>query len=154
MKRAWAAQMEVFQIVADICDRNGIRYFADWGTLLGAVRHKGMIPWDDDIDISLMRDEYNQLIKILPEQLPHGFVIAGMYADSKRLQDAAFVPQLRVIADETLWNFNDYMKFFMDFHIRELVLIYSRLIIYQEMLIFTGTKKYNYARNEYTRTLE
>ncbi len=50
-----------------------------------------MIPWDDDIDISLMRDEYNQLIKILPEQLPHGFVIAGMYADSKRLQDAEFL---------------------------------------------------------------
>lgn len=115
MKRAWAAQMEVFQIVADICEKNGIRYFADWGTLLGAVRHKGMIPWDDDIDISLMRDEYNQLIKILPEQLPHGFVIAGMYADSKRLQDAAFVPQLRVIADETLWDFNDYMKFFHGF---------------------------------------
>lgn len=57
MKRAWAAQMEVFQVVSDICNRNGIRYFADFGTLLGAVRHKGMIPWDDDIDISLMRDE-------------------------------------------------------------------------------------------------
>ena len=43
MKRAWAAQLEVFHIVADICEKNGIRYFADWGTLLGAVRHKGMI---------------------------------------------------------------------------------------------------------------
>ena len=51
--------MEVFQVVSDICNRNGIRYFADFGTLLGAVRHKGMIPWHDDIDISLMRDEYN-----------------------------------------------------------------------------------------------
>ena len=55
MKRAWAAQMEVFQVVSDICNRNGIRYFADFGTLLGAVRHKGMIPWDDDIDICMMR---------------------------------------------------------------------------------------------------
>lgn len=100
MKRAWAAQMEVFQVVSDICNRNGIRYFADFGTLLGAVRHKGMIPWDDDIDISLMRDEYNELIRILPGELPYGFVVAGMYADCERLQNAAFVPQLRVIADE------------------------------------------------------
>lgn len=66
MKRAWAAQMEVFQVVADVCRKNKLRYFADWGTLLGAVRHKGMIPWDDDIDICLMREEYNELIKILP----------------------------------------------------------------------------------------
>ena len=102
MKRAWAAQMEVFQVVSDICNRNGIRYFADFGTLLGAVRHKGMIPWDDDIDISLMRDEYNELIRILPGELPYGFVVAGMYADCERLQNAAFVPQLRVIADEEL----------------------------------------------------
>lgn len=115
MKRAWAAQMEVFQVVADVCRKNKLRYFADWGTLLGAVRHKGMIPWDDDIDICLMREEYNELIKILPKELPHGFVVAGMYADSPRLQTAAFVPQLRVIADEELWDFNDYMKYFHGF---------------------------------------
>ena len=74
MKRAWAAQMEVLQVVADICARNGLQYFADWGTLLGAVRHQGFIPWDDDIDICLKREDYNRLISILPKQLPHGFV--------------------------------------------------------------------------------
>lgn len=74
-----------------------------------------MIPWDDDIDICLMREEYNELIKILPKELPYGFVVAGMYASSERLQKAAFVPQLRVIADETLWDFNDYMQYFHGF---------------------------------------
>ena len=115
MKRAWAAQMEVLHVVADVCNKNGIRYFADAGTLLGTVRHKGMIPWDDDIDICVVRQEYNRLIQVLPKALPHGFVIAGMYADSERLQEAAFVPHLRVIADETLWNFNDYMRYFHGF---------------------------------------
>lgn len=115
MKRAWAAQMEVLHVVAGVCKNNGIRYFADWGTLLGAVRHKGMIPWDDDIDICVVREEYNRLIQVLPKALPHGFVVAGMYADSERLQKAAFVPHLRVIADETLWNFNDYMRYFHGF---------------------------------------
>ena len=115
MKRAWAAQMEVLQVVADICNKNGIQYFADWGTLLGAVRHKGFIPWDDDIDICLKREEYNRLIKILPEQLPHGFAMAGMYAKEERLQQVAYVQHLRVIADEEMWNFNDYMKYFHGF---------------------------------------
>lgn len=115
MKRAWAAQMEVLHVVAGVCKNNGIRYFADGGTLLGTVRHKGMIPWDDDIDICVVREEYNRLIQVLPKALPHGFVVAGMYADSERLQKAAFVPHLRVIADETLWNFNDYMRYFHGF---------------------------------------
>jgi lipopolysaccharide cholinephosphotransferase len=112
MKRAWAAQMEVLQVVADICEENGLQYFADGGTLLGAVRHQGFIPWDDDIDICLKREDYNRLISILQRQLPYGFVVSGMYAGTVRLRMAANVSHLRVIADETLWNFNDYMKVF------------------------------------------
>ena len=115
MKRAWAAQMEVLQVVADICEENGLQYFADGGTLLGAVRHQGFIPWDDDIDICLKREDYNRLISILQRQLPYGFVMSGMYAGTVRLRMAANVSHLRVIADETLWNFNDYMKYFHGF---------------------------------------
>lgn len=115
MKRAWAAELEVLEVVADVCERNGLQYFADWGTLLGAVRHQGFIPWDDDIDICLKREEYNELIRILPVQLPKGFVMAGMYADSKRLQQAAVCHNIRVMADEDQWDFNDYMRRFHGF---------------------------------------
>lgn len=115
MKRAWAAALEVFEVVISICRKHDLTYFCDGGTLLGAVRHNGFIPWDDDIDICLRREEYNKLLKILPKELPEGFVVAGMYANCRRLQEAASIPHLRVIADETKWNFNDYMKRFHGF---------------------------------------
>lgn len=115
MKRAWAASMEVLQVVIDICQKNNITYFADAGTLLGAIRHQGFIPWDDDIDIALKREDYNRLISVLPGQLPEGFVMAGMYAASERLQKAAEVQQLRVIADEEYWSFPEYLERFHGF---------------------------------------
>ena len=115
MKRAWSAQMEVLKVVGDICEKHGLQYFADWGTLLGAIRHKGFIPWDDDIDICMKRDDYMKLIRILPQELPKGFVLAGMYSSSNRLQEAAYVPHLRVIADELQWDFNEYMIYFHGF---------------------------------------
>lgn len=96
MKRAWAAELEVLSVIADVCERHHLQYFADYGTLLGAVRHKGFIPWDDDIDICMLREDYMELIRVLPEELPQGFCMAGMYAREKRLQMAAYVPHLRV----------------------------------------------------------
>ena len=53
-------QMEVLDYVAAFCDENGIRYWIEGGTLLGAIRHKGYIPWDDDIDIAMLREDYTR----------------------------------------------------------------------------------------------
>ena len=52
-------QLEILDFIDDICKKNNIPYFLSYGSMLGAVRHKGMIPWDDDIDISLYREDYN-----------------------------------------------------------------------------------------------
>lgn len=75
MKRAWAAQMEVLTELDRICKKEGIRYFAESGTLLGAVRHKGFIPWDDDIDIAMTRDAYHKLFQAAPRELPKGWIL-------------------------------------------------------------------------------
>lgn len=70
MKRAWAAQMEVLEIVQTICDKHDIPLFAEWGTLLGAVRHKGRIPWDDDIDVCMLRQDYDRFCQVVDDELP------------------------------------------------------------------------------------
>ena len=73
MKRAWAAQLEVLKVISDICAKYDIPWFAEAGTLLGAVRHKGFIPWDDDMDISMLREDYNLFQKIIERELPQGY---------------------------------------------------------------------------------
>lgn len=60
-------QLDVLQAIDKFCAENGIVYSMACGTMLGAVRHKGYIPWDDDIDIYLLREDYNRLIESFPD---------------------------------------------------------------------------------------
>lgn len=64
-------QMDVLQTLAAFCAAHGIRYSLACGTLLGAVRHQGYIPWDDDVDIYLLRADYDRLLAIFPQVYEH-----------------------------------------------------------------------------------
>lgn len=77
MKKAWAVELEVLSQVSAVCDKYRIPYYAAYGTLLGAVRHKGFIPWDDDIDIILKRRDYIRLLQVLPKELPEGYFVSS-----------------------------------------------------------------------------
>ena len=70
MKHAWAASLNILYKVGQICKANGLPYYVDWGTLLGTVRHHGFIAWDDDIDVSMMRNDMLKLAQIIDEQYP------------------------------------------------------------------------------------
>ena len=63
---------DVFKLLYGICRANGIRYMVIGGTLLGAMRHGGYIPWDDDIDIAMPREDYNKLAEVIAREPQHG----------------------------------------------------------------------------------
>lgn len=69
MKKSWAAQIEVLMDIDKVCKRHNIRYYADCGTLLGTVRHGGFIPWDDDLDICMFRDDYIKFLTVAQREL-------------------------------------------------------------------------------------
>ena len=69
LKKVQEIQLEMAIEVKRICDKNNIEYFIIAGTLLGAVRHKGFIPWDDDLDIGMLREDYDQFIKCAQKEL-------------------------------------------------------------------------------------
>lgn len=75
IKQVWASQLLVLKEIDRICEKHHITYFADWGTLLGTVRHGGYVPWDDDLDICMKREDYIRFRKVADEELPKDFAI-------------------------------------------------------------------------------
>lgn len=78
VKRSWAVQMDVLEVVSDICKRANIQWFADCGTLIGTIRHGGFIPWDDDLDICMLRDDYEKFISIVDSELPADYTVLNL----------------------------------------------------------------------------
>ncbi len=80
-KKVWAIELELLLELDRVCKKHGLRYFLMCGTLLGAVRHKGFIPWDDDADVAMPRDDYEKLLK-LHDEFKQPIFLQTPYTDS------------------------------------------------------------------------
>ncbi len=81
MKQLWAVQIDMMLELVDVCRQLGIRIYADGGTMLGAVRHQGYIPWDDDIDMTMLRADYDVLMREGPALLGEEYFLQDVNSD-------------------------------------------------------------------------
>ena len=75
-----AVIIDVLSAFIRICEAQGLRYFCAGGTAIGAVRHQGMIPWDDDIDVFMPRPDYDRFLRLAAQSMPEGYEVLSPYA--------------------------------------------------------------------------
>ncbi|MBO7617620.1 MAG: LicD family protein [Bacteroidales bacterium] len=81
MKKVWKVQMDLLKKLLEVCEKYHLKIWADGGTLLGTVRDHGYIPWDDDIDMAMLRDDYDKLVQIAPKEFGHPFFFQCGYSE-------------------------------------------------------------------------
>ena len=81
MKKVWQVELDLLQQLINVCQEHNLRMWVDFGTLLGAVRHKGFIPWDDDIDVCMPREDYDKLIEIGNKAFSEPYFLQSAYSD-------------------------------------------------------------------------
>ena len=66
-KKIWMIELDMLMEFMRVCEKHGLKYYIVFGTLLGTIRHNGFIPWDDDIDVCMPRDDYERFLKLADE---------------------------------------------------------------------------------------
>jgi len=104
-------QLDILEVIDGICRKHNIEYWLDGGTLLGAVRHGGFIPWDDDIDIAMRKEALEKFIKVAPSELPDGLFLQTPESDPLSKEPIIKVRDLNSLYIESTDTFNaEYQK--------------------------------------------
>ena len=81
IKKVWAVELDLLKKFLEYCQAHKLKCWVEGGTLLGAVRHKGFIPWDDDIDLAMPREDYDRMCRIGNEGLSYPYFLQTAYSD-------------------------------------------------------------------------
>lgn len=81
LRKAQMRMLEILDAFDKICRKHNINYWLVCGTLLGAKRHGGFIPWDDDLDVAILQTDYNKLLSVLQKELPENFKLQSRETD-------------------------------------------------------------------------
>lgn len=98
LKELHATLQEILDYTVEVCEKNKLTYFLAYGSALGAYRHKGFIPWDDDLDIAMPREDYNKLIEIMNKNPSDLYVI-----QNEDNEDGYFLPFAKVRKKNTIF---------------------------------------------------
>lgn len=80
-KKVWAVALNLLEQLDNVCQKYHIPYYVYYGTLLGAVRHQGFVPWDDDIDVVMFREDYERFQEIAPQEFKEPYFFQNSYTD-------------------------------------------------------------------------
>ena len=114
------SQLKIAKEIKRVCEKNNIKYFLDAGSMLGAVRHQGFIPWDDDMDIGMLDEEYKRFLEIAPKELGEEFFLDnyslnkeyGLVFSKVRLKNTKYVERLGATNSEHQEIFVDVFPYF------------------------------------------
>ena len=109
LKRLQSIEFEMALAIRDIFERNNIRYVIEYGSLLGAVRHGGFIPWDDDFDYVVFEEDYEKASEALRTELPTKYVLHDRKSDPNYFYSFSKVRHLNSVAIEE--GFTDNLKY-------------------------------------------
>ncbi len=110
LRKLQLAEFEILKKFKEICEKHHLKYMIMGGTLLGAVRHQGFIPWDDDIDVAMPRPDYEELIRIAPNEIEYPFFLHSRESDSEylfmyaRMENTSVKVQASYQANPQIWN--------------------------------------------------
>lgn len=107
MKKIWSVEIDLLKDFIRVCSKHNLRYYVVDGTLLGCVRHKGFIPWDNDVDVAMPRPDFNELLKLGPSEFSNPHFFQSTYTENGNV----FMPFVKIRDDfSTGGGYDEYMK--------------------------------------------